>query len=243
MVALVTGAGQPIGAEIVLTLAKNGIHVVVHYNTSSKKAKDLAETLKKIGVSAWTIHADFANHAKSPDLVSRAAEIAKQPISILINNASIYPENSITTLTLDDLVKSIDINAYAPLLLMRSLARQAPKSGGVVVNILDNRLHGQDSLHAAYLLSKQMFASITKTCALEFAPRIRVTGIAPGLILPPKGKPPVHVKRLQNTIPLMRHGTPQDIANAVMFCISSTFLTGDIIYIDGGKHLLGPMGL
>ncbi len=235
--ALVTGGAQRIGAQIVRTLAKNGISVVVHYNSSAKKANDLAESIRQYGVSSWTIETDLSDQNDCARLVSRATALARRPISILVNNASIYPENSFSSMTFDDLVECVNINAFAPLVLMRSFSIQVPKSGGTIVNILDNRITDRDKNHAAYLLSKQMFATLTKTAAIEFAPHVRVNGIAPGLILPPKGKTTAFLKRLENTVPLGRHGSAQDIADAVMFSIASPFLTGDILYLDGGKHL------
>ena len=107
------------------------------------------------------------------------------------------------------------------------------------MNILDNRTFGgRDRSHAAYLLSKQLLASMTRLCAVEFSPAIRVNGVAPGPVLPPAGKTAAYLDKLKNLAPLKINGTPADIAAAAVFCVTSPFLTGEIITVDGGRRHL-----
>jgi hypothetical protein len=234
--ALVTGAARRIGRAIALSIADCGMNVVVHYNNSPSEALGLVAEIKKKGVFSWAMSGDLETDRACAALIHDAAAAAgKSTLRVLVNNASIYPETTLSDMAFPDLARCIRINAWAPLVLSRAFAAQAQ---GCVVNILDNRITGRDHGHVAYLLSKQMLASITRLCALEFAPSVRVNGVAPGLILPPAGKTRAYLDKLKRNVPLRAHGSPRDIASAVVFCIKSPFLTGEIITVDGGRHLL-----
>jgi pteridine reductase len=236
--ALVTGAARRIGRAIALSLADSGLNVVVHFNTSPSEARGLVSEIKEKGVSSWAVSGDFETDRGCAALIGDAAKAAgKSPLRVLVNNASIYPETTLSDMTFPDLTRCIRINAWAPLVVSRAFAAQAGRPG-CVVNILDNRITGRDHGHVAYLLSKQMLASVTRLCALEFSPSVRVNGVAPGLILPPAGKTRAYLDKLKKNVPLRAHGSPRDIASAVVFCVTSPFLTGEIITVDGGRHLL-----
>ena len=244
--ALITGSAQRIGRAIALACADNGMNVVVHYNRSLADAHDLVVLCRKKGVSAWPVAADIGTDDGCAKCIDDAIAASGKTLSVLVNNASIFPESTLADMTFDDLVGSMRINAWAPLFLSRAFAERTAFSRGrreqgrrrCVVNILDNRKIGRDRGHVAYLLSKRMLASITRLCALELAPAVRVNGVAPGLILPPAGKSDAYLDKLKNGVPLRAHGSPSDIAAAVIFCARSPFLTGEIITVDGGKHLL-----
>jgi NAD(P)-dependent dehydrogenase (short-subunit alcohol dehydrogenase family) len=109
---------------------------------------------------------------------------------------------------------------------------------GKIINLLDTNISGHDRTHVAYIVSKQMLASLTKICALEFAPGITVNGVAPGLILPPNGKDETYLENLSKTVPLKRHGAPEDVSEAALYLLKSDFVTGQVVYVDGGRHLL-----
>jgi pteridine reductase len=234
--ALVTGGAQRIGRAIALALADCGMNVVVHYNRSRTQAHDLAAQIRKKGVLSWAIRGDFNRKNGCETLIKKASFAAKNSLSVLVNNASIYPSCSLDSMTLDDLELCVRINAWTPIALSRSFAKTVRR--GCIVNLLDNRISGSARGHAAYLLSKQMLASATRLCALELAPRFRVNGVAPGLILPPAGKTGAYLDKLKHGVPLRMHGSPADVALAVVFCVTSPFLTGEIISVDGGKNLV-----
>ena len=120
-------------------------------------------------------------------------------------------------------------------MLTRAFAAQSER--GHVINLLDSRVSGFDHTHTAYIFSKHVLSAITRMAALELAPGIAVNGIAPGLILPPAGKDEEYVDRLAQTVPLKRRGSPEDIASAAVFLATSAFITGQTIYVDGGRHL------
>lgn len=232
--AMVTGAARRIGRAIALALASEGVDVVLHSNASSDEARALAAELERGGVRAWTVQADFRRPEELESLVGRALELAGG-LDVLVNSASIFPADRLDDLSFERLVENLRVNAWAPLVLSREFARRV--GGGRIVNLEDSRISGFDRTHAGYILSKHALAAITRTLALELAPRITVNAVRPGLILPPPGEDLSYVERLTGTLPLQRHGEPEDVADAVVFLASSGFVTGEVVYVDGGRHL------
>ncbi len=232
--ALVTGAARRIGRAISLALAREGANAAVHYSRSEPEAVELTAEIEALGVRATALRADLSDPEELASLVERAAS-ALGTIEILVNNASIFPSDTLDTVDLASLERNLQINAWAPLVLTRALAAQSER--GHVVNLLDSRVSGSDRTHAAYILSKHVLSAITRTAAIELAPGIAVNAVAPGLILPPAGKDEEYVDRLAQTIPLKRRGSSEDIAAAVVFLVTSEFVTGETIYVDGGRHL------
>lgn len=235
--ALVTGAARRIGRATALALAAEGANVVLHYRRSAREAEELREHIIGLGTRAWTIEADFGEQGSYVGLLERARELAG-PVEILVNNASVFPAGRLETTSLEELLQIVEVNAWAPIALSRAFAR--PRGKGSIVNILDARIGGHDPHHAAYHLSKQVLAAATKATALEFAPHIRVNAVAPGPILPPEGKDKQYLERVAAKLPLRRHGTPEDVAQAVAFLAQAEFVTGQIVYVDGGQHLAQP---
>jgi NAD(P)-dependent dehydrogenase (short-subunit alcohol dehydrogenase family) len=131
----------------------------------------------------------------------------------------------------------MNIHALTPLILSQELASQ--RCGGDIINILDTRILECDNEHAAYHLSKRSLFVLTRMLAKELAPEIRVNGVAPGLVLPPPGKDETYLKERAHSLPLKCHGSVQDVSDAVLYLLRSPFVTGQVIYIDGGKHLRG----
>ena len=156
---------------------------------------------------------------------------------MLINNASTFPSDTLDTLTPDTLARNAHLHAVAPLVLSRRLA--ATGRPGAIVNLLDARVMDYDREHASYHLSKRMLLSLTRMMALEFAPRVRVNAVAPGLILPPAGETHDYLDRLAATNPLECHGAVEDVTEAVLFLLASPFVTGQVLFVDGGRHLRG----
>jgi len=234
--ALITGAGKRIGRAIALKLASEGANIMVHYKTSAREADDLCRELVKYNVGCWQLQADFGKPEEYEKLADTAFDKAGG-LDILVNSASIFPESTIDTITWEDLLCNIRVNAWAPFYLGRSFARRA--NSGSIINLLDTRIRGYDLKHVAYLMSKQMLESFTRFMAVEFAPRIRVNGVAPGLILPPPGKEDEYLEQLASRLPLNRHGDVHNIADTVMFLISNEFITGQVIHVDGGWNLTG----
>ena len=231
--ALVTGAAKRLGRAIALLLAENGYSIIVHYHTSKQDAEDLCGEIAEKNVRAWPVKADLGKPAELDALIDRSMR-RFGGLSVLVNNASIFPPNTLRNMTARDFDRNMRINAWAPLSLSRAFALKVKK--GAIINILDARLPGHDRSHIAYSLSKYALMNITRICALEFAPGVRVNAVAPGLILPPEGKTVSYMEKLKNRVPLRACGTPRDIAEAVLFLVKSAYITGEILYVDGGQR-------
>ncbi len=235
---LITGAAKRIGQAVALGLAKCGVDVVIHYHNSKKEAEVLVDQIRDFGRDAWAVQADLSKHSEAEALIGRSTERSGR-IDILINNASVFPMNRITDFTKKDLELGIQVNAFSPLILSRAFAAQASK--GVIINFLDSRITDYDAEHAAYHLSKKMLLEITRMLALELAPGIRVNSVAPGLILPPPGEDMSYLEHKKHSLPLKRFGDLKSIVEAVRFLIIGDFITGQIVFVDGGRHLTGTM--
>jgi pteridine reductase len=233
--ALVTGAARRIGRAVALELASSGANVVLHYSRSSRDAEALAAEVAALGARPTLLQADLAQPDEVEALVSRAVELAGR-LDLLVNNASVFEPETLDAASLDRLVRDVTVNAWAPLVLIRAFARQLQR--GRVVNLLDARVAGLDLAHAGYILSKHLLAVITRMAAVAFAPGLTVNAVAPGLILPPAGQDEAYLVRLARDLPLKRHGGPEDVARAVRFLLESDFITGQVIFVDGGHHLL-----
>jgi len=235
-IALVTGAGVRLGRAVALALAEEGANVIVHFSASAAEAEATARAIRRFRRKAWTVRADLADPAQAEGLLPMAARAAG-PVDYLVNSASIFAASRLADFTAAELQANVQVNALSPLLLARALAAQQREAA--VVNLLDARIADYDREHAAYHLSKRMLHSLTKMMALEFAPRVRVNAVAPGLILPPPGKDEAWLRKLSHTNPLRRIGSPEGVAAAVLFLLRSDFVTGQVIYVDGGRHLRG----
>ncbi len=234
--ALITGAGQRLGRATALALADRGVHVVIHYNRSRADAEQLLREIRERGPHAWLLQADLSDPRQAVLLMPEAIETAG-PIDILINNASIFPENRLTDFTPEDLNQNIQLHAMAPLEMSRQLAAQNRE--GDIINFLDTRIVDYDDQHAAYHLSKRMLHSLTRMMAIEFAPKIKVNAVTPGPILPPPGKDNTHLQAAAEATLLQRHGDPEDITRAIVFLLESHFITGQVLFVDGGRNLKG----
>lgn len=232
--ALVTGAAKRIGRETALSLADEGASVIIHYRDSVDEAKELCREIREKGVSAWTLQADFEKPEEYETLIRRALDEAGG-LDILVNNASIFPPDTLDNITFESLVTNIQVNAWAPFSLAREFKRMVGR--GMIINMLDSRIEDADWSHVGYILSKHVLAAMTKMMALDYAPDIRVNAVAPGLILPPPGKDESYIEALKDTVPLRKHGDPQDVADAVVYLAKSDFLTGEVIFVDGGRQL------
>jgi pteridine reductase len=236
--ALVTGAAKRIGRAIALALAQHGVHVVAHYSQSDREAEALCSEIERLGVRAWSVRGDLMD-ARQTELVFREAAAQAGSIDVLINNASIFERDTVWDATEESVWKNLRIHALAPLILARELAGQGRPAH--VINLLDTRVTVYDREHASYHISKRALLTLTRMLAVELAPNVAVNAIAPGLILPPAGENETYLVKLAHTNPLKRYGGPADVVEAVLFLLRSRFITGQIIYVDGGYHMKGHM--
>ncbi len=233
--ALVTGAARRIGRAISIALASAGANIVVHDHQSlHNECEKLCDEIDRFGVMSRIVTADFENPDDYASLIERALKVTGN-LDILVNNASVFIGDTLRDADFGNLMRHMQINAWAPLVLSRDFARLAVK--GKIINILDTRISGYDWKHVSYILSKHVLYVLTKMTAVEFAPGISVNAVAPGLILPPPGKDMSYLAEMAQTVPLKRYGGPEDIVDAVLFLLRSDFITGQIINVDGGRHL------
>lgn len=234
--ALITGGAKRLGLACAKALAESGADIVLHYNSSESDALEASREISAIGAKVWTLQQDLSGADSAGELVHKALEIAGG-LDILINNASTFPAASIESLEYDQLADSIRINSWAPF----SIGREMHKLGlsGHIVNFLDCRIESYDWSHVGYHAAKVLLELFTREMAIKFAPNIAVNAVAPGLILPPEGKTAQYLESLVHTVPMLKHGGPSDITNAVLYLVQTDFVTGQVIFTDGGRHLLG----
>ena len=235
-IALITGASKRIGRAIAMALAEAGVSIVAHDRSAmEREIVKVCDEVADCGAKSWKVIADLERQEEYESLISRSIQAAGS-LDILINNASIFRPGTLMDVGFRDVTQHLQVNAWTPFVLCREFARLV--GCGKIINLLDTRITGYDRAHVAYVLSKCMLATMTKMCALEYAPAITVNGVAPGLILPPAGKDEDYLEQLAQTVPLKRHGGPGDVTGAVLYLLESDFITGQIIYVDGGRHLL-----
>lgn len=236
-VALVTGAADRIGAVLARTLADYGYKLVVHYRSSSNDAEAVVATIRSAGGEAIAVQADLCVRAERRTLIERA-QAAFGPLTVLINNASLFEPDSIEDLTEELWDRHLAVHLEAPAFLTRDFAAQLPAGAeGNVINIIDERVLHLSPAYFSYTLSKAALWDMTRTLAQSLAPRIRVNAIGPGPILPHKGQSDdAFAQSVGNTI-LQRSASPEEIAEAVVFLLKSRSMTGQMLALDGGKHL------
>jgi hypothetical protein len=232
--ALVTGGARRLGMAISGRLAAEGANIIIHYRKSGEEAEALAGHIRRSGVQAWSVRADLEDPSSIDRLVEKAWEMSGG-FSILINNASMFEKGSVERVSHEDFERHMLSNAWAPFALSRAFARKA--GAGQILNLLDARVLGYNFSHVAYHLSKRALEYLTRHLALELAPAFRVNAIGPGLILPPAGEDMIYLERLTETVPLKRHGAPEDIAEAAVFLLTNDYITGQVLNVDGGRHL------
>lgn len=226
------------GAAAALACAAAGADIILHYHSSQQHAGETAAEIETLGRRVVQVQGDFTD-PNTPEQILEKADAEGMSPHILINSASVYPRSTWDSMSFEELSESYLINTYAPLALSRSFARSRnPES---VIQVLDARMVDYDSKHYAYHLSKRSLHDITRMLAVELAPEIRVNGIAPGIILPDKENDPRLLEKYKAGTLLQRIGRVEDYTQAVLFLSTNSFVTGQILFIDGGRHMKGRM--
>ena len=231
---LITGGAKRIGRSIALAAAARGYDVAIHYRASEKEAASVAAEVRDLGCNAFLVQGDLETPEGAAAVLEKAWDAAGR-IDVLVSSASIFHKSHLLDFSLAELEQEIRINAFSPLVMARSFSRKAVS--GTIVHLLDSRMNAYDEPHAAYHLSKRMLYDLTRLLALELAPGFRVNAVAPGLILPPPGEQMSYLENHKHENLLNAHGTPEDVAEAVMFLVENIFVTGQVIFVDGGRNL------
>ncbi len=240
-VVLVTGAARRIGRAIALELARGGFDIALHHRSTDDDVRQLQAELREAGANSQAFAADLANEAQAEALVPAAAQ-AFGRLDALVNNASLFTEDTLDALSYASIDRHWRVNTAAPIVLARALHRlhrqeSADAPTACVVNLLDQKLWNPNPDYFAYTLAKAALREATVMLALALAPRMRVCGVAPGVTLPSNELPDQAFERAHRMTPLGRSSQPQDVARTVRFVIESPAITGHTIVVDGGQHL------
>ena len=237
---LVTGAGARVGRAIAEGLGRAGAHIALHFHGSEGGAAGAQQAITGAGSKAEKFKADLTNPAEIDDLVE-AVESHLGPLDALVNSAAIFIRAGFQNTPVEVLERQWALNARAPFLLTQRVAKGLfqRRQEGDVVNVLDigGALVPWRN-HSAYCMTKAAAAMLTKSLALELAPRVRVNAVAPGTVLPPEGTGADELEKLRSRIPQGRFGSPQDVVEAILFLLTGPrFMTGQILAVDGGRLL------
>ncbi len=236
--AILTGATGKLGSCLAQALMKEGVHLVLQYNSSETRAEELIKFSKINRVRAAAVKLNMLKQESLQVLIEEAISLTGR-IDYLINSASTYKSSSLSDITAADIIEAVTVNAAAPLLLSREFRNQCKT--GAIVNILDARMVDYDKNHLAYSLSKQMLFSLTRMMSIEFAPDIRVNAIAPGIVTIPEGTTEDTVAKMEDATVLKKTGTGEDVVSALIYLLSNSFVTGETLFVDGGRNLRGKM--
>jgi NAD(P)-dependent dehydrogenase (short-subunit alcohol dehydrogenase family) len=247
MRALVTGAGRRLGRAMALYLAGRGHDVAVHYAGSRDEAEGVAAEIRAMGRKSVTVAADVLVEAQVQRLVPEAAAALGGPLSVLVNNASIFEHDDFTTATRESWDRHIESNLRAPFVLTQAFAAQVPApvadaagepvAQGLIVNMVDQRVWKLTPDFSSYTIAKSALWALTQTAAQGLAPRVRVNAIGPGPTLQ-GGRQTAEAFATQRAATILHRGAnPQDICAALGFFVDSPAVTGQMIAVDGGQHL------
>ncbi len=232
--ALITGGARRIGKEIVIFLAEMGYDIALHYNTSKQAAVESAEKVRDFGVNCELFQYDFVNNRNIHGFMKRV-HTSFPNLSLLINNASIFEKQNIAETSPEQFDNNFLLHSRTPFFLIQKFISFYKR--GHIINIVDSRVLKNDYAYAAYTLSKKSLADLTCMAACEFAPDVRVNAIAPGIILVPSGTNDAHLDRRSSMIPIKRKGNTDNIVSALEYLLKNDFITGQILYVDGGESL------
>jgi len=237
-VALVTGAGRRIGRAIALTLARAGANVIVNYNASRTEARATVSEIRKLGVECDAERADISN-ARQVKAMFRAVQAAFGRLDILVNNAAVFFPARWDKLTEQDWDRILGINLKGTFFCAQAAARlMLRRERGHIVNI--SSLGGLQAWpsYMHYCASKAGVIMLTRCLAKALAPKIRVNSVAPGTILFPGEARSPETEAIIRATPLKKAGTPEDIAEMVLYLIThDDFITGQVFVVDGGKSV------
>ena len=238
-IALVTGAGARLGRAMALALGEDGWKVAVHYRSSGAGAEETCEAIRKAGGTAAPVPADLADETSRSDLVARAAEALGGSVSLLINSASSFDDDTLATHTREDWDRHMEPNLRAPVHLIQQLAAALPAGvPGAVVNLIDNRVWKLNPLFFTYTLSKAALWQATQTMAQALAPQIRVNAIGPGPTLPSTHQTDAEFAAEKASTLTGEGSPPEEIVRAMRYLVAASSVTGQMIAADGGQHLM-----
>ena len=234
---LVTGGARRIGRMIACDLANHGWRVIVHYNRSEMDARNLVKRIKETGGEALAVAADLLKE----DEVNEIMEIAARevgPVTCLINNASVFEEDTPMTQCRKTWDRHMEVNLRAPFILSQKLVNQIPEGEkGNIINMIDQRVWNLTPEFTSYTISKVGLWGVTQILARALAPLIRVNALGPGPTLQSAHQLQSDFKKEWASLPLREPVSTSDICKAIRFILDAPAMTGQMIALDGGQHM------
>ena len=237
--ALVTGAGKRVGKALALALADAGYDIAAHYRSSRADVEDTLAQVKAKGRNGVALQADLSRETETAALVPAATQ-ALGPLTLLVNSASVFEHDDVASMTRQSWDMHMETNLRAPLKLAQDFAAQAESGpNNLIVNIIDQRVLKLTPQFLSYTLSKAALFTLTKTLAQALGPQgIRVNGVGPGPVLRNPRQSEEDWRRQNEATILRRGATPQDIADALLYLAGAHSVTGQMLAVDGGQHLV-----
>ena len=232
---LITGGAKRVGAALSRHFAKHEYDIALHYNQSKAEADGVQKEIEALGAKCVLVEHDMRDIVGIPAFMERVKN-AMPDCTALINNASVFERA--TLMDTDEALfdRQFDVNFKAPFFLTQSFAKTFGK--GCVVNMLDTDISKTQGSHFAYLLSKKTLAEFTMMAARELGPDIRVNGVCPGYLLSASAADEAYEQKMETLIPMKSHPTLEDVANCAHWLMAQPYITGQLIFVDGGKHVL-----
>lgn len=233
-VALVTGAGQRVGRVIALALAERGFRVAVHYNRSRAGAEATVSEIREMGAEAFPVQSDL-RRPEAPDSLVAAVKAQFGALHVLVNSAAGMERTSLGSISPAQFDAIMALNLRAPFLLAQAASREMQE--GAIINIADHMAEEPWADYSVHGVSKAGVIAMTRHLAAALAPHIRVNAVAPGFVLAPEGYGAVAQARFANETPLGRLGSPEDVAHAVLYLLDAGYVTGETLFVDGGRRV------
>ena len=233
---IVTGAATRMGAAIAKKLSGPNVEIVIHYNRSKLNAEKLQKELKKNKTKVWLIKGDLSKENDLKKIIKFAKSKLKY-FDCLINNASLFENDSLKSFTYKSWDNHLNVNLKAPAFLTKEFAKNIKGKNNNIINIIDQRVFKLTPFFTSYTLSKTGLYTLTKTSAMSLAPSISVNGIAPGPTIKNKRPTEKHFKKQYLATPLKQKVNVEDVCSAVDFFIKNSSTTGQVIAIDSGQSL------
>lgn len=235
--ALVTGGWRRIGGAIARKLASEGWDLALHAHHAGTFDAEFKAQLEWLGAAVFPLSGDLEDPAYPPQLLTDVTAAAGRSPDLLVNCASLFHDDRVDTITSAELEQHFRVNVFAPLLLTRAFAEALGEREGSVVNILDQRVMNPVPDQISYTISKQALHASVRTMSRAMAPKVRVNGVAPGLILPTADYDAEQWRRLEEVMPLKRLPGADEIADAVHYLAAAKSVTGQTLFVDAGASL------
>lgn len=234
---LVTGAARRLGRAIAVDLARHGWDVAVHFNNSESDARETAEQVRAEGRRSVLVRADLSDETETCKLVEQAGSLGI--VTALVNSASIFEPDDWASSSRQSWNRHLSVNTRAPFVLCQTFARALPDDRkGAIVNIVDQRVLKPTPQFLSYGVSKAALSWLNVTLAQALAPRIRVNAVAPGPTIMNARQSEAHFRRQREATILGGGAEPQDVCDAVRYLLTAAAVTGEMIAVDGGQHLI-----